>query len=170
MNSSAGPFSKIAVPPWLILMVAVAIVASLAVVSLDSSLRGKGDDAHYVVLAQAIATGMGLRQINSPRMPPETTFPLGFPLLLAPAIRLFGVNITALKLVPLVCSIAAVVATYWLYALCLNRAWASVLTLIVASCPLVISFSTQLRSEVPFLFLSTLSLALGISWARGKTC
>ena len=166
INSSAGPFSKIAVPPWLILMVGVAIVTSLAAVSFDSSLRGKGDDAHYVVLAQAIANGMGLRQINSPRMPMETTFPFGFPLLLAPIIRVFGVNIAALKLVPLVCSIAAVVATYWLYALCLNRAWASLLALIVASCPLVISFSTQLRSEVPFLFLSTLSLALGISWAR----
>ncbi len=168
MKSSGQASLRTALRHGPILVVAMVIIASLAAISLDSSLRGKGDDAHYVVLAKSIAEGKGFRQINSPRMPMETTFPFGFPLLLAPIIKIFGVSIAALKLVPAVCTMAAVAATYWLFALSVGRVWASVLALIVASCPLVVSFSTQLRSEALSLALTTLCLALAIGCARER--
>ena len=42
------------------------------------------DDAHYLILAESLATGNGYNLINFPDMPPEDAFPPGWPLLLAP--------------------------------------------------------------------------------------
>jgi len=47
------------------------------------------DDAIYVVLAKALATGDGFRMINMPGAPHATHFPPGYPLLLAGLWKLF---------------------------------------------------------------------------------
>ena len=47
------------------------------------------DDAIYVVLAKALATGDGFRMINMPGAPHATHFPPGYPLLLAALWKLF---------------------------------------------------------------------------------
>ena len=60
------------------------------------------DDATYIGLAKALAGGQGYRQVWLPEVPPETHFPIGFPLLLAPVLVLlpgFPVNVSALILV-----------------------------------------------------------------------
>ncbi|HEX8941783.1 MAG TPA: hypothetical protein VF785_01530 [Gemmatimonadaceae bacterium] len=47
------------------------------------------DDAMYVILAKALATGQGYRWLNLPGMPPATHFPPGYPALLAVIWRVF---------------------------------------------------------------------------------
>ena len=47
------------------------------------------DDAIYVVLAKALASGEGFRMINMPGAPHGTHFPPGYPLVLAALWKLF---------------------------------------------------------------------------------
>jgi len=58
------------------------------------------DDAMYVVLAKALATGHGYRWLNLPGTPPATHFPPGYPVFLAAiwrAIPNFPANVLAFK-------------------------------------------------------------------------
>lgn len=80
-----------------------------------------GDDwAQYVNHARNLATGRAYSDTgyvfnsNEPHVGPPSYSP-GLPLLLAPIIRLFGVNITALKTVSLACMAAAICITFILF-------------------------------------------------------
>jgi hypothetical protein len=58
------------------------------------------DDAMYVILAKALATGQGYRWLNLPGAPPATHFPPGYPALLAVIWRVFPsfpANVLAFK-------------------------------------------------------------------------
>lgn len=59
------------------------------------------DDANYIILAQSLARGRGFSQINLVTSPPETRYPPGFPLILAPFVRLFPNTFLPLKLLSL---------------------------------------------------------------------
>jgi hypothetical protein len=64
-----------------------------------SSLRG-GDEALYLLLSKAIATGQGYTDIHIPGHPPHTQYPPPlFPLVLSPIFYLFGYNFTWMRLV-----------------------------------------------------------------------
>lgn len=69
-------------PLALIAVAGTALVAGLAVV--DALPVGVvADDAFYVILSRALATGQGYRNLNVPGLPPATHFPPGYPALLA---------------------------------------------------------------------------------------
>jgi hypothetical protein len=73
------------------------------------------DDAVYVVLAKALATGEGFRMINMPGAPHATHFPPGYPLLLAALWKLspsFPDNIVVFKFMNAVLLAATAVGSY----------------------------------------------------------
>lgn len=122
------------------------------------------DDAVYIVLAKALATGQGFRSINLVGSPPATHYPFGFPLLLVPVMWLqpaFPQNVPALVAVPIVCTLISV----WLTALLLQRLSGSppMLALPVAFLTgfnylLGLMASTVVLSEPSYLALSLLAL------------
>jgi hypothetical protein len=71
-----------------------------------------GDDAYYLTLAQALATGHGFVVLNLPWTPPETSVPPGFPSLLAPLVALTSPRSQVLRAVPFVFGVLAAPLTY----------------------------------------------------------
>lgn len=100
-----------------VLMVLVAAVA-FAVALLTIAPWPVGvfqDDAIYVVLAKALATGEGFRMINMPGSPHATHFPPGYPMLLAALWKLypsFPDNIVAFKFVNALLLACTALGTY----------------------------------------------------------
>lgn len=94
------------------------VVLTLAAAAFDLSLARNhlfgvsGDDAIYLNLAQALASGHGFVDMNLPWAPPETSVPPGFPLLLAPIVAGASVHSFLLQAVPLVAAVAAVPLTF----------------------------------------------------------
>jgi hypothetical protein len=84
-EAAAAASTRSAVDRWrlgLVLVGAIALAAGLAVV--DSYPVGVvHDDAMYVILARALASGEGFRYLNLPGAPAATHFPPGYPALLA---------------------------------------------------------------------------------------
>jgi hypothetical protein len=65
-------------------LIASLIVLLVAALAIDATPVGAvRDDAMYVVLAKALATGQGYHWINVPGAPPATHFPPGYPALLS---------------------------------------------------------------------------------------
>jgi len=90
-----------------------------------------GDDwAQYVGHARNLAAGRAYSDtgyIFNPDIPVvgPPSFPPGLPLLLAPIVRVYGLDIIALKCVPLVCMTAAILMTFMLFRQALGAGVAS---------------------------------------------
>lgn len=162
----------------------VAASAALALARFDSfPVGGFYDDAHYVVLAEALAHGRGMRLVSFPEAPAEWAFPAGFPLMLAPLSAMWPGRYGVLKLVSLACWLGAIPLVYRLARQQVRPAalpgtadgpadavlpWLA--TLLVAFNPSAVAASAMVMSEVPYLFFSLLALVLFEGWSarRGR--
>jgi hypothetical protein len=121
------------------------------------------DDAIYVLSAKAIATGHGYRLINLPGAPPQTKYPILYPLVLAGVWRLwpsFPQNGLALHSISMLAGAFSVALAYLYmvrFGYC-SRAVALATGLIIATAPVVLFFSVQALSEMPFAVLLVIAL------------
>ncbi|HXT15915.1 MAG TPA: hypothetical protein VN706_09835 [Gemmatimonadaceae bacterium] len=104
--------------PVLLPVLTGALVLLVGVFAMDGVPVGAvHDDAMYVLLAKALATGHGYRWINVPGAPAATHFPPGYPALLALVWRLvpsFPENVIAFKFVnALLLALAAATLTHF---------------------------------------------------------
>lgn len=152
---------------WGVLLLALALSAALALARFDSFQVGAFyDDAHYVVLAEALADGHGMRLVSYPEAPPEWAFPPGWPLMLAPVAALFPARYDALKLLSLACWLGSIPLVHRLSAGRLAPPWRWLLTLLVALHPALVQTAGMVMSEAPYLFFSLLALVLFERWSE----
>ncbi len=126
------------------------------------------DFAGYLLQARSILTwrmGDFIRQntftIENSSFPPgPVAYPWGFPLLLAPASALFGLNPLALKLVGLFFYAVSLVSLFFLARSRLTDAQALLLTGALGFLPVMIAANDLILSDIPFLAFSTISLVL----------
>lgn len=138
----------------LFLVGALAVAAGVAAIDL----RPVGivhDDAMYVILARALATGQGFRYLNLPGSPPATHFPPGYPALLAviswftPS---FPANIAAFKLMnALLLGVGALLVTRFARLRVLSAPWALGLGVTTAISVPILVLGSLVLSE-PFFF------------------
>jgi 4-amino-4-deoxy-L-arabinose transferase-like glycosyltransferase len=125
-----------------------------------------GDEAHYIIVAKAIATGQGLRDIHTPGAPPFAyPIPL-FPLALAPIVARFDYDLIPLKLFVAFTGVLALLAVFALFRRLLDPTRALVLTALVAITPQIVSFTHQVMTEIPYMALSATALLLLIAAAK----
>ena len=150
------------------LPVGLALLACAAfyVAALDPALYLWGDNAHYIIVAKALATGQGLRDIHTPGSPPFA-FPIPlFPLALAPIVAVFDYDLVPLKLFVALTGVLAVHAAHRLFRTLVDPARATLLAALVAVSPQVVSFSHQVMTEVPYIALSLTALLYTARYAR----
>ncbi len=122
------------------------------------------DDAHYIILAESLASGQGYQLINFPRPQAERAFPPGWSLLLTPLTFLLPGNYSALKLFSLLLSLASVFLTYKIFSKRLPSPSLEILTALVSLNPLWVGASVTVMSESAYLFFSLLALHLFDQW------
>ena len=151
---------------------AVALLAFvLSAGTFDAKLSLTGDNTEFITLARSVAQGDGLSYINQPDPRPATKYPFGFPLMLAPlaAVETKGgepvTDWIAMKWL-VVCMFAAGMALVYLWLRELVGALpASIGALLCLTNPLLIDYSHQVMSEVPYLLFAMLAL---LAFARGR--
>ena len=146
----------------LIIGLSLLINLLLCLALFEPKLHTGGDNCSYVILAGSILrTGDGYSQDISPGpTKPQTQYPFGYPLLLAPVVALFGPNVLALKALSVVFSLGVV----FVFSLLARRltspvAWAA-LTIAVAVNPVLVEYSHWILSEIAFQFFSILTFYL----------
>jgi hypothetical protein len=135
------------------------------------------DFASYVMQAKSLLTwtmGDFVRHntftIQNSSFPPgPVAYPWGFPLLLAPAYAIFGLNPLALKLVSVVFYGVFLVAFYGLARTRLDETESLLLTGVLAVPPALLAANDLILSDIPFLACSTLSLVLADRFSRSET-
>ena len=128
-----------------------------------------GDDfAAYIMQAESIiggsmdefVTANSFTVTQSAHQIGPAAYPWGFPLMLIPAYMLFGLSPLALKLPGLITYLGFLVVFYFL----IKRRFTPTLSLLAVSLfafnPELLRFLDNILSDIPFLFLSTLTLLL----------
>jgi hypothetical protein len=84
VTSAAARRGAAALPPWAAAATAGLVTLSIALAVVRPYIIGAfHDDAIYVILGRALASGAGYRYLNLPHMPYATHYPPGYPALLA---------------------------------------------------------------------------------------
>jgi len=158
----AGPLSRLIEKKTPIILLALGVHLLVCLLLFDPKPHTGGDNASYVILARSLLRpGDGYAQDFAPGAPvPETLYPFGYPLLLAPTVAFFGANFTLLKLESVLFSLGTVLISS-LLAVRLARPliWVA-LTFAVALNPVLVEYSHWVLSEISFVFFSLLALYL----------
>lgn len=132
----------------------------MGILLFDANLSLTGDNAQFINLGRSLAEGYGLSETIEGEPVPHTKYPFGFPILLAITHILFPGNLIALKSLIVLLYAISIPLIYLL----IRRFAAPPLSLgVSALClvsPLLLDYSHQIMSEIPFLLCSLVALLL----------
>ncbi len=140
---------------------------ALALLLYDPTLFPGGDNAGYMILGKALASGQGYRDIYLPLGPLHTKYPPLYPLLLAAFTPLGSLQL--LKLTSLVLTALAVWLTYRLADRMAGRGPAVVAAGLLALSPVLLEYSHYVLSEALFVVLVVTALLWIERAAQGST-
>lgn len=117
------------------------------------------DSAQYIILAESISKGVGLRMINYPGEPLSFYFPPVLCFLISPIIYFFGRNFYLMHILIAALGFFSLYFLYQLFKRFSDRFIATLCVLLLASNWAFITFSTgYILSDIPYLFFSSFTL------------
>lgn len=126
----------------------------------DANLSLTGDNAQFINLGRSLAEGHGLSETIEGEPIPHTKYPFGFPLLLAIVHILFPGNLIALKSLVLLLYAVSIPLTYLLIRRFADPPLSLGVSALCLVSPLLLDYSHQIMSEIPFLLCSLVALLL----------
>ncbi len=151
-----------------LLLIALGVAHTLAVAP-HYHFGSFDDDASYVEMARAIAHGAGPTSHLPQGLPLLSTYPPGYPLLLAPLALVSGHAVWPYRLLSTVL-FAVVLGLTWLYLGrrgVSDRTRAGVVGLLALN-PVAATFATMVMAEMPFLVVLLVLVLLVDRWERGS--
>lgn len=152
--------------PWAALAALIAVHVILAVLLFDPKPFLGGDNAGYMILADALRMGRGYRDIYLPGVPLHAQYPPVYPSILALA-SLLGGGLIAFKTLSVVFTTASVAVLYLLARKRLDDVAAFAVVVPFALSPLLLDYSHWVLSEPPFLLLTLVALWAGVGIDQG---
>lgn len=146
-------------------LVLTSLIGAFYLCTLRSGQRWDDDFAMYVHEAKNIALGLDytqtgyIYQTEYAKLGPRT-YPPGFPLLLAGVYKVFGLNLTAMKMEMVVLFLGALVAIALAFQRDLSEKQLLALVAMIGFSPFFWNFKEAILSDIPFLLLAYLALFL----------
>ena len=132
----------------------------MGILLFDANLSLTGDNAQFINLGRSLAEGYGLSETIEGEPIPHTKYPFGFPLLLAITHIIFPDNLIALKGLVVVLYAISIPLTYLLIRCFAPPPMALGVSALCLVSPLLLDYSHQVMSEIPFLLFSLIALLL----------
>ena len=132
----------------------------MGILLFDANLSLTGDNAQFINLGRSLAEGHGLSETIEGEPIPHTKYPFGFPLLLAITHILFPDNLIALKSLVVLLYAISIPLTYLLIRRFAAPPMALGVNALCLASPLLLDYSHQVMSEIPFLLFSLVALLL----------
>lgn len=128
------------------------------------------DSAQYVILAESISKGTGLRMINYPGDPASFYFPPILSFLLSPIIYSFGRNFYLMHILVAALGFFSLYFFYQIFKRYSSKFIATICVFLLATNWAFIFFSTEhLLSDIPYLFFSSFTLFMVTRYSEEGT-
>ena len=132
----------------------------MGILLFDANLSLTGDNAQFINLGRSLAEGHGLSETIEGEPIPHTKYPFGFPILLAIVHILFPGNLIALKGLVVLLYAISIPLIYLLIRRFVSSPMALGVSALCLVSPLLLDYSHQIMSEIPFLLFSLIALLL----------
>lgn len=144
------------------------LVILVQVLAFNPALDRNGDNARYICGAISLAKTGEYKDIEHPNEHYKTTDQPGVSIMLAPLVKIFGVNILLFKFVPFLLTIGSLILFFILLENFIAKEIAIILTLILGTQPYISTFSSMIMTEIPFIFFSLLSFWLLLKYEKSE--
>lgn len=152
--------------------IAIIILAMFALgiytYALTTNLFPGGDNAHYLVLADALQSGQGYKTISIISEPYATERPPGFPLLLTPIMFSKNINVLTAKQGVAIWGTITTIVIYFYFKQQTNTTYALGIAFLFAIMPLVFMYSRRVYATMPFTAFTYLILISATIYTRKK--
>ncbi len=155
-RSNSSPRHRRVVAGLVVLML---LFAACCVATIHGYPSTIGDSVRYFFLGQSLAEGEGYRVTYRVPESDEARFPPLLPILLAPVAAAFPHSLSAAKALPAAFGVLSIWLTFLAFRKRVGAASALAVAALVALNPLVLSFSTVVLAEIPFVCLFLLALS-----------
>lgn len=139
---------------------ALLLMGAIYLYSNSYEIISPADEAEYMILAKAFSIGRIHRWVSRPGdLLDNVAYPL-YPIIISPVFLLFGGNTIYPRLVSVFCALGSLVLVYLIGIKYLDRKTTVFFTLLVGLSNLFVYYSTQILTEMPYLFLSLATVYL----------
>jgi len=118
------------------------------------------DNASYMIAAKSLVTKGAPYYLYMPELKPDTEGAIGLPLMLVPFYLIWGMNYVPMEMLIFFTMMGAVVMSFLLFRKLEGTLFALLITVLFATHPYFVSFSSIIMTEIPYLFWSLLALFL----------
>lgn len=126
-----------------------------------------GDSAQYIILAESLIKGTGLRLVNYPQEPFSFYFPPLLSFLLSPVIYFFGRHFYLMHIVIAFLGFLSLYFFYQIFKHFSDRLTAALCVFLLATNWAFIIYSAEyILSEIPYLFFSSFTLFMAVRYTR----
>lgn len=151
------PFLKNVIYPLVLFFVFTQVYSFIY----DEKVALLGDNTAYYILGKALADGEGYTNVFSVHKTPANHFPPGYPAIIASCMSVFSQDVDTIKTLNGFFFFGAIMLCYALFIrFSKNHHLAFVTCLIISLNYHMLMFSTVMMSEIPFMFISCLSLLI----------
>ncbi|MCP4360825.1 MAG: glycosyltransferase family 39 protein [Chloroflexi bacterium] len=152
---------------YVILILAISLYG-IYTIALTPNLFSGGDNAHYLVLADALQSGQGYKTISQISAPFATERPPGFPMMLAPIIYGKNLDILAIKRITAIWGPMAILAVYYYFKQKTNASYALGIAFLFAIMPIVFMYTRRIYASMPFTTITFLAFIFIHTYAQKK--
>ncbi|NND08342.1 MAG: hypothetical protein HKN87_18335 [Saprospiraceae bacterium] len=145
---------------WSILSVAFLGVAMLYLGSFNPILAPNGDNAEYLLTTKSLVERGGAYRLHTPNETANGLASLGLPVILSPIYATWGMDLFKMKALIMLFGILIFPVVFFLFRREHGLAYAAILSMLIASSPYLISMSTTIMTEIPYIFWSLLAVLL----------
>jgi len=164
-GKSTGKMTKVIMGAGLLLVIALHALA------FNAGFEDVDDNASYMITAKSLVEHgapyylyMAPDPLHPDALRVDTEGALGLPIMLIPVYLIWGMNFKIMELLIFLMMIGSVVMCYLLFKKFTDKILALLITVIFATHPYIVAFSSIIMTEIPYLFWSLLAIYLVIKY------
>jgi len=143
----------------LTLLVFAAIIV-LHYIAFNKAFEDVDDNASYMIAAKSLVDKGAPYYLYMPVMTPDTEGALGLPIMLIPFYLIWGMNYMPMEILVFLTLIGSVIMSYLLFKKIAGTYLSLIITILFATHPYIVSFSSIIMTEIPYIFWSLLAIYL----------
>ena len=144
----------------ILMLVVFAAIILLHYLAFNKAFEDVDDNASYMIAAKSLVDKGAPYYLYMPEMKPDTEGALGLPIMLIPFYLIWGMNYVPMEILIFFTLIGSVIMSFLLFRKIAGTNFAVIITILFATHPYIVSFSSIIMTEIPYIFWSLLALYL----------
>ncbi len=145
-----------------------AAILILHYIAFNKAFEDVDDNASYMIAAKSLVDKGAPYFLYMPELKPDTEGALGLPIMLIPFYLIWGMNYVPMEVLIYFTMVGAVIMSFLLFRKMEGTIFAIIITILFATHPYIVSFSSIIMTEIPYIFWSLLALFLCLKFEESE--